>query len=329
MVESPIVSVIIPVYNVDAYLQVAINSIINQSFSNLELILVDDGSEDDSLSICKSFQDARIKILINDENKGLAYSLNKGMRQAKGKYIARMDGDDIAQKDRLKTQVEFLDKNPNVGLVGTWMRSFGASNFLKKYPENITDCRIELLFEVPVGHPSVMFRLDLVEKFDLFYNEEYETYGEDYDLWIRFSHHTDIANIGIPLLQYRTYQTSNKRKDQAKRQYRADLLRGHMLNSLEIPLSTEELNVHLSLSSPLNSHDGINLQILKEWIRSLDKWNIRTSTFEKARFNKILLEKTLTWCYLNPSWESFQFFVRHKPQRAMLLVKFVIKLLKL
>ncbi|GAB4234895.1 MAG: hypothetical protein Tsb0034_08800 [Ekhidna sp.] len=327
MRTEPFVSVIIPVYNSGKYLTSAIESILNQTYQEFELILINDGSTDNSLSVIRAFSDNRILVLENDENKGLAYSLNKGIKESKGSLIARMDGDDIAHKDRLKKQVNFLKQNPEIGLLGTWMQSFGASKYLKKYPIDPIDCKIELLFEVPVGHPSVMFRKSLVEQYELYYNEDYKTYGEDYDLWIRFAEHTQISNVGIPLLKYRTEYTSQKRGDQEKRKFRANALREKMLRSLDFPINDKEIMVHQLLSTPLTKKDGVDFHEVKNWVSKLINWNNGSGNFAKERFKQVINEKLVTWCYHNPTKQTFRFLLAYRPFSLLLLIKFIIKFL--
>ena len=121
-----VVSVILPVFNGEKFLTESINSILNQSFKKFELIVINDGSTDNSYEYIKKFKDTRLSVINNDKNIGLSNSLNKGILVAKGKYIARMDQDDISLPDRLKKQVAFMDDNPGIGVCGTWLQTFGG-----------------------------------------------------------------------------------------------------------------------------------------------------------------------------------------------------------
>ena len=119
---SPKVTVLMPVYNAEKYLIEAIRSILTQSFMDYELLIINDGSTDDSLKIIKSFSDKRIRLVQNERNIGQANSLNKGIKLARGEYIVRMDADDISLSERIKKQVKFMDANPEIGISGTWIK---------------------------------------------------------------------------------------------------------------------------------------------------------------------------------------------------------------
>ena len=160
MVNSPQVSVIMPVYNAERFLRLAIDSILGQTFSNFEFIIINDGSTDGSLKIIKSYKDSRIH-LISRPNKGLAPSLNEGLTRAKGQYIARMDADDISLPKRLAQQVDFLDQNPTVGLVGSNYIIIDDSGKKLDVTDVFThpsDLKVAMVTCNQYGHGSVMMR---------------------------------------------------------------------------------------------------------------------------------------------------------------------------
>lgn len=199
---SDLVSVIMPVYNGQKYLAEAISSILHQSYENWELIIIDDGSTDDSLQVAKEFGDPRLRILVNEQNRGVAFSLNRAIRESRGEYVARMDSDDIARPERLKVQVEFLKNNPSISIVGSAIQCFGEIENLYLYPENHAECLVDLLFKPCFAHPAVMWRKEDLVEHSLWYQEEPPT-AEDYDLWERASHFVKFANIKEVLLDYR------------------------------------------------------------------------------------------------------------------------------
>ena len=116
----PTLSIIMPVYNAEAYLHEAVKSILAQSFTDFELIIVEDGSTDNSLEIIEGFSDSRIHVLYNDGNQGIVYSRNRGNAASRGRYIGPFDADDIAEKDKFKKQLRFLECNPDYGMIGSW-----------------------------------------------------------------------------------------------------------------------------------------------------------------------------------------------------------------
>ncbi|MEL4306297.1 glycosyltransferase family 2 protein [Methanococcoides sp. LMO-2] len=156
------VSVIMPVYNAEKYLKDAIESILNQSFKNFELLIINDGSNDKSKAIIESHNDSRIRLLNNEENSGLAKVRNKGIYEAKGEYIAWLDADDISHPLRLEKQVKLLDSHPDVGICGTWVKTIGTKVTHKwRYPTNPNFIRGRMLFDDPLATSSVMLRKKL------------------------------------------------------------------------------------------------------------------------------------------------------------------------
>ncbi len=202
---TPDISVILPVFNGEKYIRESVESILCQTFKEFEFIIIDDGSTDKSVEIIKSFNDSRIKLLRNNENKGIIFSLNKGIDEAAGKYIARMDADDIAHPERLKIQFDFMERSPETGICGTFVKRFGSilRRGLMKLPVSNDDIKVNSLFFCSFVHPSVMFRKELMTKNDLKYSEDFKGV-EDYNLWVEMmSLGVKTANIPIPLLNYR------------------------------------------------------------------------------------------------------------------------------
>ena len=166
MSNSPLVSIVVPVYNAQNYLHETIESVLLQTYEKFELIIVNDGSTDNSEKIVRQFQkkDKRI-ILRNFKNSGIASALNNGIQIAKGKYIARLDADDISLPHRIKKQVEFMEANPSVDVCGSWVEIFGEfnDNFICKFPTNDKQLKTKLLFSVPFAHPSVIIKHKLLK----------------------------------------------------------------------------------------------------------------------------------------------------------------------
>ena len=210
MKHYPLVSVIVPSYNSGNLIRTSVESIVGQTYKNWELIIIDDGSNDATQLVCQQFDDERIRIITNSKQMGIPKTLNRGLSESKGKYIARLDSDDIAAPERLQRQVEFLEANPDYGMVGSWMKVFGDSEFIAKYPLEDSTIRFEMLFCNPFGHPSVMFRRDWDNGELGLYDEEF-TSAQDYDLWERISQIWLCANLEECLTHYRLHanQKSN------------------------------------------------------------------------------------------------------------------------
>jgi glycosyltransferase involved in cell wall biosynthesis len=208
MSKLPVVSVIMPVFNSERFLSQAIQSILDQTFQDFELIIIDDGSDDSSWEIVSSFQrkDSRIRAVKQPENQGVAASSNQALDLATGRYIARMDSDDISLPDRLTEQVSFMESHPDVGIMGSKMRYMNEDgkllNTLPVFQKQV-DIHWAFMFESPFHNPTVMFRKSLVDYYGLRY-EPSAVYGEeDYELWSRLLPLTKGVNLPRVLLYYR------------------------------------------------------------------------------------------------------------------------------
>lgn len=203
---TPLVSVIMPVFNAEKFLTTSIDSILQQTYSNLELILINDHSKDGSLKLMQSYlHDKRVKLFQNPVNEGVIASLNKGLAWAQGKYIARMDADDIAAPRRIAKQVDYLEKHPNCFLLGTNMIEFDEQSILRYWttPKNHAHLAIKKLFNAPFAHPTVMMRRQVFEQV-AGYDANYPVV-EDYQLWIAIMAMGEATNLQEPLLFYRKH----------------------------------------------------------------------------------------------------------------------------
>lgn len=204
------VSVILPVYNAELYLEEAVQSILDQTFSEFELIVINDGSTDRSLEILESFvqKDSRVR-LVSRENRGLISTLNEAISLANYDFIARMDADDIALPNRFEKQVAYLKKHPDVAVVGTgyrYMDPDGQVNGKRHTFVKPSDIEASLFFCNPIAHPSVMVNYSLLGD-EFFYDEQFKTV-EDFELWHRLSGKYRIANLPDVLLHYRVLGNS-------------------------------------------------------------------------------------------------------------------------
>ena len=200
----PLISVVLPVYNGEKYLVEAIDSIREQTFKNFELLIIDDGSTDNSLAILKSYQrlDQRIQ-LIARENRNLATTLNDLIDLSQGEWIVRMDQDDISLPNRIERQLEWLEQT-GADICGSWVELFGISHkYILKHSQTDQSIKAELLFGAPFAHPSVIMRSALAKK--LRYDKIWEM-AEDYDLWERAAHSGwKMTNVQEVLLLYRQH----------------------------------------------------------------------------------------------------------------------------
>ena len=246
--KDPEISVVMPVFNGSSTIKTAIDSILKQSYHDFELIIVDDGSTDNTVEIIKNYQERRIKLICNKVKMGIASSLNRGLAAARGKYIARMDADDYSLPDRLLKEKVFLDNHPETGLIGSWViikNTISGAERLVKLPVSGKTTRQFVYKDNPFIHSSVMFRRELLPIVGM-YNPDY--CWEDYDLWIRMLKVTQGMNLPEALvIRYENSQnvTQTIKKAQAyyerlRLQYKAHLLLGfsffHVLHLLKTTL---------------------------------------------------------------------------------------------
>jgi glycosyltransferase involved in cell wall biosynthesis len=206
--RNPIVSVVLPVYNAEKYLKESIESILNQSFRDLELIIINDGSKDLSQRIIDLFKDERI-VKIDQENVGLASALNTAFQVATGKYIARMDADDISLPDRIQMQYNFMELNTDIGIVGSWVKCFGNSNKVFKTFALHDEILTSMLFDSAIAHPTFFIRKNILDQNKVIYRDNFRGgdyyFCEDYDFVAQLIGKTKFANIPKVLLLYRVH----------------------------------------------------------------------------------------------------------------------------
>lgn len=211
MTQTHLISVLMPVYNTkEEYLRTSIESILNQTFTDFEFIIVNDGSTNNAEEVILSYKDNRIKY-VKQENQGIVGALNNAWSKASGKYIARMDSDDIAYPERFAKQVNFLEENPEYSLVGSWAKIIPSKNIIK-LPQDIKI--MDLLADCMFIHPSIMFNKADFEKFNLQYETGFE-YAEDYCLYANAVKYLKMTNLQEVLLDYRVYpeNSSSKNRD--------------------------------------------------------------------------------------------------------------------
>ncbi|MGD0283391.1 MAG: glycosyltransferase [Dissulfurispiraceae bacterium] len=202
----PEVSVVMPVYNGEKYLEDAIESVLSQTFSEFEFIIIDDCSSDGSPEIIERYRllDSRIRVLRNSENEGIVSSLNMAIRNAGGRYIARMDCDDFSLPERFRKQFDFLEHNEDVVLLGSAaiiIDENGTVNGLVRWPESDAEIKRLLIKLCPFFHPSVMIRKNVFDYVGV-YDRRFR-HAEDYELWLRISSRFKISNLAEPLIKYR------------------------------------------------------------------------------------------------------------------------------
>ncbi|QDJ90694.1 glycosyltransferase family 2 protein [Acinetobacter haemolyticus] len=249
-----LVSVVLPAYNAELYIKEAIDSVLAQSFADFELIVINDGSVDKTEDVILSYNDSRIVYVKNEENLGLIGTLNKGMSLAKGKYIARMDADDICFPQRFAKQVDFLEKNPDYVICGTAAyRFYDDISDGKAFnpPLNDANIRVRLFFNSAFIHPSVMFRADVIRDHHLRFSDDYK-YAEDYFFWMDLLKYGKGFNLKEKLLYYRVVETSQTAVGNSNVEKRKEILgnihKRYFLD-YEIPVDLKEIELNFYLTN--------------------------------------------------------------------------------
>lgn len=217
-IKKPAVSVIMPVYNGGSFLKESIESILRQTFEDFELLIFNDGSTDETEEIIREYEkvDKRIWFHNGIENKGIVRRLNEGLEKAKGKYIARMDHDDVSLPDRFEKQFTFMERNPDVIICGSIYEELGKGRVIE-LPEFDEEIKLKLLSITPFCHPTVFLRADVLRQFKVLYSVEYFP-AEDHALWVDLAAFGAFHNLSIPLVQYRIHENNTSRKERSELQ---------------------------------------------------------------------------------------------------------------
>lgn len=295
MKQQVSVSVLMTAYNAELYIESAIQSILNQTFIDFELIILDDGATDGTYEKVLTFSDARIKIHKNDGNKGLTYSRNKCLELAQGEYIAWQDADDLATTDRLEKQFSFMEANPDFAMVGGWVQPIDRNGQPKgkiwKYYAKPNEVPTYLFFGNYFAQSAVMIRKSMLPK--EWYHPDYPPV-EDYELWIRLINEGKCWNLPNVFLFYRIYEESITFKAHQKHVEGLEKIAQRLL--IKLGAITDEV-------STLNDFLHNRLKSFAEYLRvasRLKDINQTSKTYPLATFNALLLNKLVLNARKNP-----------------------------
>jgi glycosyltransferase involved in cell wall biosynthesis len=315
MEHNILVSVLMAVYDDEKYVGITIESILKQTYRNFEFIIINDGSHDQSGKIIQSYKDPRVIYIENETNIGLTASLIKGFNLAKGKYLARIDSNDICYPQRLEKQVEFLKGHPRIGACGSSFFVFGDIKMPKKikYPENHKLICSHLLFNSALPHVSVMFDLEKFRKAGLNYDVEYKA-AQDYDLWYRASKYIEFANMRECLVKIRYLRSGiSSASLKTKQSDYAAKIRRRILNDFNILFTDEEFKVHLLICKPLTDGAGDFNSIAFTWLKKLQDHNMRYKYYDEKAFDITLEEYWFNLCkYSGVGWKFFKSYMRNR-----------------
>lgn len=268
--NSPKLSILLPVYNSELFLSECINSILLQTFTDFELLIFNDGSTDNSYNELLKFNDSRIKIFNSDKNYGYVKHLNDGIQLAKGDFIVRMDADDICYENRFEKLLEFMIKNPDIGVCGSFVKVFGISKeYIWKFPLHNDSIKALLPFRIPFVHPSVIIRKSILLENQINYQNDYLP-AEDYEIWCKLSRVTNFANLPLILLRYRQHKSQISKEKKTVQQNNSDRVRKEYFK--ELFLNESDFNFYQNI---VNEKIECSLDFLKETERVFNVTKIR------------------------------------------------------
>ncbi|MDP8306115.1 MAG: glycosyltransferase family A protein [Candidatus Chlorobium antarcticum] len=293
--QTPKVTVLMPVHNGQQHLREAIESILKQSFTDFEFLIIDDGSTDGSTAIVKTYNEPRIRLIANTENQGTVHVLNQGIQEAKGEYIARMDADDISLPQRLEKQVRFMDSRPDIGISGAGMRLIkkGKLKNTRTQPEQDKELKITLLFNTCFFHPTVIIRTALAKKHPY---PDNLVYTQDYNYWTKLAPLTRFANLKETLLYFREHEGQLSTRKADLQITNARNIREAYLRRLRDSITPEELEIHHQIAE---NRKEIDLKKAESWLVKLEESNAAKTIFDLDACKREISRKWWLTCRKN------------------------------
>ena len=320
------ITVLMPVYNASNYLNEAIESILNQSFIDFEFLIINDGSTDQSEEIIMSYKDARIRYIKKEENQRLIATLNEGFKLAKGKYIVRMDADDISLPKRLEKQFRFMEGNSQIVLSGSWCESFGDNRGISKYQTNHDAIKFKMMYQCHIVHPTIIIRKSILDTINPKFDPNF-IHAEDYELFVRIGENHLLANIPEVLLKYRVHSKSISNTYTEIQLKNSAEIRTRIFKNLGFSISKELLDDYIKL----NYQDYKNINSSGIQIKNMLE-QIKLKNDESGYFNYDYLEVqiALVWfhyCYNTKQRNLYynSFLSKSKAIRKLDKIKLFIK----
>lgn len=282
--NSPKITVLMSVYNTkEEYLREAIESILLQSFTDYEFLIFDDNSDEATKKVLHSYDDKRIRIIENEVNKGLTVNLNCGLDMAQGKYIARMDADDISFPDRLICCYEYMEGNPQTNILGTYAQI--GKKVEKSFSRATWEMKKALFLVTNAGpvHPSAMMRKAFLDDNGLRYDESFMK-AQDYDLWARCIEMTDISIYPKALVQYRVHADQISSSRSSEQQICADRVKMRLIKRICPNMSEDQINSFIS--SRITGEMGYAEYI--RMIKLIQRENLKFDYYDKASIEYVL-----------------------------------------
>lgn len=331
MEVSQRITVLMPAYNAARYIELSIQSVLAQTYKEFKLLIINDGSSDDTENRILSIEDKRIIYIKNEKNIGLVNTLNKGIELTKTEYLVRMDADDIAVPERLEWQLSFMDQNPEIEILGGKYEIIGDEQGVPVIPLLNDEIKATLLFNNPICHPSVMLRTDIFKKYkikfgEFKFNDDFGfkvTEIEDYIFWHKLKRVTSFHNLDKVILKYRkegqNFSTANKDiiLSRKKEFYKSILM--------ELNVIPDEFNLllHIDISNIIDSTSVSDLVKFSDYLSGLLDNNFKKKIYPHSALVKIVEQKWNRLFFFLPSLGSNYVFAYWKCSRRVKWAEFI------
>lgn len=303
MKTSPLVSVVMAVRDNEQYVGAAIQSILNQSYVNFELVVISSsGSNKASVDIIDSFKDSRLKhVHVTPERNLLPMVINQGLSLAKGKYIARMDSDDISLPKRLETEVAFMENHPDIAATGAFAKSFGKkSSILMANPTEPEDIKANMLFHMSFVNPTVIMRASALRQKGLLQYDERLKYCEDLDFFVRAARKVKLANIPKVLLHYRTHDAQATHQEKNFQADIRDSIFQKQLDAFEIPQDDERRLIYRAIRTfSADKEVPAFLSEAEKWFKDIANINLSRRVYDQKSLESVFGNEWLSICRLS------------------------------
>jgi len=287
-----------PVYNSARYIADAVESLLSQSFTDFELIIIDDASTDGSANVLKYFRDDRIKILSNSKNRGIVFSRNRGLAEARGRFIAQFDSDDVAQPEKYEKQIDFLNRNPEFGMVGSWVRMIDSEGQLMKEkwklpakPELIPAI---MLFRNYFVQSTIVVRKEAIPEGG--YRIGYDVV-EDYKMWVEIAGNFKVWNLPEYLVNYRVHSLSATNNNSTRLQKQNQIIFNDLFKELKIDLNDKNFETHLHVKQNDLIRDIKVLKQIEGHLKLLVTQNRKVNVYNESAMTKVVFNRWLKCCF--------------------------------
>ncbi len=296
----PKVSVFMPVYNAGSYLYEAIDSILGQTYMDFEFVIVNDGSTDNSEEIIKSYTDSRIRLVNNPSNLGLIASLNVGLEVCSGDYIVRMDQDDVSMPDRIMLQIDYMDRHPEVGLLGSWFEDFGENiqSRVVKYSADDTEIRIRHLYQTHISHPTAVIRTSVVRSNNIRFDSDY-VHGEDYNCWVTMSAHCKLSNYPAVLVRKRDHPRNITNSFSTTMHETCTRVKQKQFEDMGAPVNQEEADLYTRFADPEWQFSMSEMKKLENLLSRIEEANRLSGFIPAKEYSEYLATKWFHLCLHN------------------------------